>query len=576
MPAVWLAIVCSLFGQQLPPRDTPGPATMAKERGTAVVRGRVVDRETGAPIARAVVILVRMSGRDAPHRRYVRSAEDGRFEFTALVAGSYHLGALTGDERPTHLPQLVGTSAPSPRRAPTVPATTLDIADGDMRDDIHLALSRALVIAGVVLNEFGEPLAGMQVRAELLRGNRVVRRSPIRSTDDRGEFRIFGLPPGRYRVCALAPPPYLDPPVFPERLITTCHPSAGREQDAALVALGTGAEPHVQIRMQRSQLFTLRGVVVGATGEPAANASVRVSSRNRLDVYGMTYRAAPDGRFTVTDLVPGEYDVQASTPNPNRAGDGTGEFAAQPVTVTSADVDVVLAMSRTATVAGHVLFEQGSLPPEALPRLSVVAIGTVRAPRAGAARVQPDLTFVLDGLFGPQVLDVGGLPDGWVLKSVRYAGADVTETPTEFRTSADSRHLEVTLTPQGAAVIGQVLDATGAPVPAARVFLIPAEAQRWNQGNPQATRVSGERGAFAFEHQRPGEHVIVALSQEDAPEDLERDDYELLATLGDRISLGDGERRALTLRLVVPPGGDRQAPAEAPVADPPPLPGRSR
>jgi protocatechuate 3,4-dioxygenase beta subunit len=546
---VALLFVSLLAGQQAPPRDAGPPVDAV--RGSAIVRGKVLDKESGAPIPRAMVALVRMSGSTAQDRRFTRSGEDGRYEFLEVAAGSYHIGADTGDERPTHLAQMAGTAGPSQGPVPVIPTTTIEISDGAVRDDLDIRLTRALVIAGAVVNGQGEPLANMDVRAELIRGGRIMRRSPVRRTDDRGEFRLFGLPPGRYRVCALSPPPYVRPPIVRERLISTCYPSATREQDAALVALGAGSEAQVQIRMQQGALFRLSGTVIDSSGAPAPAASIHVRARNRLDVYGMTIRPDAGGRFSVNDLISGEYEIEASAPGPNQAPGHKGEFAFQPVHLDGADVDLVLSMSRTATVAGHILFDDGTVPSLAARRqLAVHAIGTPWAPRSRPARVRDDLTFGLDELHGPQLLTVDGAPDGWVVRSIRYGGVDVTDTPSELRGSGDPRHLQITLTRRGALVTGQVVDQAGTPLPRAYVFLLSAEPLRWTRGRSGPTAVAGDDGGFRIPLHQPGEYLVVALLQDDAPDWPEREDYEWLAKVAERVTLVEGSNPPITLRVV--------------------------
>jgi protocatechuate 3,4-dioxygenase beta subunit len=549
-----LVIVSFLAAQQLPqapPRDLPAPADAL--RGTAIVRGRVLDRDSGTPLPRAIVVLVRMSAPNGPDRRFARSGEDGGFEFRDVLAGSYYLGADTGEERPTHLMQMAGTAGPSRGLRPLIPTRTIDIKTGEVRNGLDIHLSRALVISGVVVNAHGEPLANMDVRAELVRSGRVIRRAPVRRTDDRGEFRVFGLPPGRYRVCALAPPSYVRPPVLQERLISTCYPSATREQDAGLVILGSGAEPQVQIRMQQSGLFRLTGVVLDSSGAPAPGASIRVSTRNRLDVYGMTFGTDAAGRFAVGDLISGEYDLEASAPGPKQAAGHRGELAFQTVYL-DADLDVLLSMSRTARVAGQIVFDEGAIPPpEARAQMSVSAIGMPRLPRSRAAHARADLTFELDELHGPQVLAVDGAPDGWVVGSIRYAGVDVTDAPFELRDSGDARQLQIAMTRRGALVTGRVVDAAGAPLPGAHVFLISAQPQRWARGRSGPTALADDGGAFSLPMQRPGEYLLVALTQEDAPDWPEREDHELLAKMAERVTLAEGSNPPITLRVALLP-----------------------
>jgi hypothetical protein len=215
-----------------------------------------------------------------------------------------------------------------------------------------------------------------------------------------------------------------------------------------------------------------------------------------------------------------------------------------------ADLEVLLSMSRTARVAGQIVFEDGNVPPStALKGMSVSAITAPRAPRTRAAPVRADLTFELDELHGPQVLAVDGAPDGWVVGSIKYAEVDVTDVPFELRDSGDARQLQITMTRRGALVTGRVVDAAGVPLPGAHVFLVPAQPQRWVRGRPGPTAVAGDGGAFSIALQRPGEYLLVALTQEDAPDWPEREDYELLAKVAERVTLAEGSNPPITLRV---------------------------
>jgi hypothetical protein len=301
--------------------------------------------------------------------------------------------------------------------------------------------------------------------------------------------------------------------------------------------------------MQQSRLFRLTGVVVDASGAPTPRASVRVSARNRLDVYRVTFQTDADGRFAAGDLIPGEYDLEASAPGPNQAAGHRGELAVQTVYL-DADLDVVLSMSRTARVAGQIVFEDGTIPAAAARKeMSVSAIPAPRAPRARAGPVRADLTFELDELHGPQVLAVDGAPDGWVVGSIRYAGVDVTDVPVELRDSGDARQLQITMTRRGALMTGRVVDAAGAPLPGAHVFLVSAQPQRWVRGRTGPTAVAGDGGAFSLAMHRPGEYLLVALTQDDAPEWPEREDFELLAKIAERVTLAEGVNPPITLRV---------------------------
>jgi 5-hydroxyisourate hydrolase-like protein (transthyretin family) len=127
---------------QAAPRDKPAAPS---ERGTAVLGGRVTDKETGLPLARTNVVLRMMTGARQPEARFARTGDDGRYQFTEVAAGSYVLAAETGDHRPTHIPQIYGDTSPYEvvYGLPGKPKQ-LDVRDGEVRNDLHIAMTRAL------------------------------------------------------------------------------------------------------------------------------------------------------------------------------------------------------------------------------------------------------------------------------------------------------------------------------------------------------------------------------------------------------------------------------------------------
>lgn len=537
-------LVAALLTLFQAPRDQRPAATA--ERGTAVLGGRVTDKDTGAPLAGVTVVLSVANASRLEERRFTSTADDGRYQFTEVAAGSYILGADTGEHRPTHLLQFHGD--PSFKWAYGMPAKPkpIEVQTGDVYDKLHIVMSRALAIAGTVVNAAGEPMADIPVQARAIVRGRTISGGPTRSTDDRGAFRIFGLPPGRYLLCTQLSSYVSSVRARPERPVPTCHPSAIREEDAGVVVLAGGDAPDVQIRMQQMRPVRLTGTVLDSTGAPAAHAMVSVEGRERLGRFAGEV-IARDGQFTVDGLLPGEYRLLAHAQGPDPNDFQKGQLGSLTVNLDASDLDgVVITMTKAATVAGHVMFEGGPIPGSSRrPTVRTTFVPGAVSPKP--ADVRDDLTFELQGLFGPQLLDVTNLPAGWTLKSVHYNGSDVTDVPVTFTTSSDARALRITLTDRGPIVSGRVIDDKGQPFGDARVFLFPEDPQRRHRG-VSGEGMSAADGGFTLSRQRPGDYLVVAVHEDDVSFD-DKPDMAVLAKAAERVSLHEGEPQTLTLRL---------------------------
>ena len=122
--------------------------------------------------------------------------EQGRFELKELVGGRYTVTASKGGF----------VSLQYGQRRPSERGTPVDLPAGQTLEKVVIGLPRGSVIAGRIVDEFGEPLTGAQVmvqRYTYVNGVRQLRQAGQGDrTDDQGAFRVFGLPPGEYYVSA--------------------------------------------------------------------------------------------------------------------------------------------------------------------------------------------------------------------------------------------------------------------------------------------------------------------------------------------------------------------------------------
>src|SRR5581483_11869655 len=153
------------------------------------IKGRVVSAVNGEPL-RKVQVTLHNPASDASFT--TTTGESGTYTLNGLDPGTYEFTAeKSGYVRGGNSISLQGTGAgwcstPSPGQ---------NVADAVVR------LMPAAILAGRVADRDGEPVAGATVQAVRARGSGTAERYSVAAsatTNDRGEYRIFGLPPGRY------------------------------------------------------------------------------------------------------------------------------------------------------------------------------------------------------------------------------------------------------------------------------------------------------------------------------------------------------------------------------------------
>lgn len=276
--AVSLLLALLVVWQVQAPQQNPPPATGA-------ISGVVVDGTSGEPIENASVSISGTgSGAAASERRELTDPK-GRFAFAELPAGvSYTIRA----NAPSYFPGAFSRAG-----GPSRDTTPIPLQAREWRRDVQVRLWKPSAISGRVVDEAGEPIVGIFVRAVAkiwVGGHEQLAASPVVSTDDHGMYRLADLQPGRYLVEAPSvrlPQPVQVPSVPGPRSGSDAHyvgsaspgpdgrpraypitffPSAQSVADAGIVDVTAGQErTGVDIAVLPVPVVKLSGTVQGPT-----------------------------------------------------------------------------------------------------------------------------------------------------------------------------------------------------------------------------------------------------------------------------------------------------------------------
>jgi hypothetical protein len=514
-------------------------------QGTASIRGLVTSADTNSPVRRA---QVRATSPETRSARLGTTDADGRFELRDLPAGRWTITASKGG----FVTQQFG------QRHPFESVEPIDVAEGQ-RFTANFTLSRGSVITGRVSDEFGDPITGARVqvlRSQVQQGRR--RLMPTANgaqTDDTGAFRVYGLAPGDYYVAASLQAAPADSSANAVSYAPTYYPGTGNVADAQRLTLTLGVEqPGINFVLQPVRAVRVSGTVVDSNGA-VAQAVLNLTSVGFGDEGGLQManpaRVLPDGTFAILNVVPGDYVLTATgRPNGNNAN-ATPEVASMTITVGSEDLTgISIAMSKGGSIRGTVTADNNGKVQTTNIQVSVQPLRPGPGAFSPRAQVSSAGTFELAGLIGAHVLRVDRLPEGWIVKSIRANGRDVTDTALEFRGS-ESASVQVVLTNRISEISGTV-KANGQAVTAASVVLFPEDPAQWVFPSRRVRMVRVDQtGVFRARSLPPGERYL-ALAV-DYLEQGEFQDPVFLERMKGRataFSLNEGENKNLDLTLV--------------------------
>jgi hypothetical protein len=492
-----------------PTESRPTSNSRQPQSGAAELQGSVTadesERAIGAAIVRATSIQTGGS---------YDAVTDFNGEFVIQVpAGQYIVDASA----PLRQQLKLGQRSPSDVPAPITVAAAERVAH------LNLRLPRLGVIDGVVIDELGQPVGGVGVQL-LQPGFEASRRrllpatadSMYITTDDRGEFRLYGIAPGRYYLWvasgALARGSETGgyvPTVFPDSGTGTERPieiAAGQERNGLVITVRSGPTSIV------------RGSILD-NGQVLRTGSVRLMPRDSLreEPFFLT-GAAPrraDGIFELVDLPPGHYTLQAFGAGPLT----DSSFGVTPLDLPDgASTALMIETHRGAIVAGSVAFDasdQRLKPAAAAVHITPTAVEFDSTPMGvrPSGTINDDGKFVINNVAGIRVIRAQA-PAPWVLQEVTLGGQDITDRAIDYSTLKNV-NLSLTLTANVGAISGAVGD-RGKAVGDYVVLVFPVDrSKRIFPSRFLARTRADQHGAYIVTRLLPTNYLVVALRNVD-------------------------------------------------------------
>jgi len=535
-----------------PPRDPS--ARTAPEKGTGVVRGRVVALDTGLPLPRARVTLYVPTGKP----RSVTTDGEGAFSFSQLPAGRYDLRA----SKARYVDSALGA------RRPRGPGKPLQLADGQTIEGLAIALPPAGVITGRVVDDAGDPVIDVNVSAmrfHTIEGERrLVEIGRPRSTDDTGAFRLYGLAPGTYYVSAQPNEsrqfPFEEAEPETTGFAPTFYPGTPVASEAQPISVVAGAEIVADVQLVTARLTSVTGIVVDQAGATATGGYIMVSTRTGSGSRGSTSgEIKADGTFSVTGITPGEHTLMAQPrfgPAPMFDTFGAGgeprRLAYAPIVANGTPIaGLRLVVQDPIRVPVNVTFDDSAADkPE---QITVSAYN--HQGMAGGMAIVRDGRLSLEVIPGTYRISAGMMvrpgnkAPSWSVKRLAYRGRELEDDEVELTAEPGGR-IDVVFTTQSSHLSGSVTDDAGKPIAESMVIIVPDDAAA---RRPRFERIQlatpDPQGHFDVKQLRPGNYLAAAIA-DGLPDDVYDVDFlESIRRIGKPFTISEGGTATIALKL---------------------------
>ena len=518
--ATILICCAAVFAQTRPQGSSATPAT--EEPTVGAITGSVVN-ESGQPLA-GVRVAVREIAYSGVGRVSMTDAE-GNFRVDGLSPALYFVSASF----PPYVAQPADIAWPFNHYR--------------LGDSVRLELARGGVITGTVLNAAGEPIIGVRVRASMVRNQKgePARAGATayqeRTTDDRGVYRLFGLPSGTYLVSAggitasqaFSLNPYdLDVPTYA--------PSSTRDT-AAEVTVNAGEEINADIRYRGEAGHTISGSMK-ITGP--SNGSISLTTVGTMLTMATAFQMPLARGFEFSGIADGEYEIVGTELKPLPAGGAAPDmFMSEPkrVVVKGADVTGLELVPRPlARISGRVVLEPAKVPAcegKRRPLFTEMLVALQRPEKENTEkeyqpflRIQPSPAspdaggnFALRNLApGRYLFEPRFYARYWYLSSISIAATPKTDPAANWTTlkfGDQIANVTIAIAEGAASIRGRLKPADNNEIPSGfGVYLVPAEREKAADVLRYFMATVQADGTFALNNLPPGRYLALVQALE--------------------------------------------------------------
>ncbi len=534
-----------------------------------VLAGRVANAQTGEPVKRATVRLMRRSGgqpqaggRVPVNQGYSSTSDaEGNFRVENVEPGDYSLSG----SRNGFLESQYGA------KKPMGPGTTLTLRPGQQMTDVALALTPQAVITGKVVDEDGDPVNGAAIQVlaqQWMRGKLGYMPRNGSNTNDLGEYRIANLGPGKYYLSVQKQPNGYSGPNGPEvttegkpdiRPVRTFYPGALTLESATPIEVKPGQDlSGMDVRLHSAQTYHVRGKLAGAAPDINGDRiNLNLSSReDNFPMFGNRAAVSKDRSFDIPGVAPGSYNLNVFVMNgPVRV------MASQPVEVGAADVnDLLVTMVPPGTITGQVRLEGTAPAGSPAVNLQSSHVGLTPAEPTqmffggGRNQVNADGTFTIQNISPGKYFVSVNPPPGTYTKAVLYGQADANGKELDLSQGA-SGELQIVFRYGTAEVDGtvQTTAATGsdpsASIPSAiAIYLIPEPVNADGSGIRFGSTTTG--GGFTIKNVPPGRYRAYAFEQANYGAMQSPDVLKEIESRGVEVDAKENDKKQIQLPLI--------------------------